>query len=158
MKQAMHDDTITTSDLSEQQIGDSYEKLTLDKANVSYEIIWLERDLEEYMKWFPWMVELEAKRKHLVFLERFMAEQKEILLEKMLRNGIKSIETIKQKFTAKLNPGSVKIIDEKIIPEAFFNIPKPVINKILIKEALKEWQVVPGCELDKSHSLVITPK
>jgi hypothetical protein len=56
----------------------------------------------------------------------------------MMENGLKTVETLKQRFTVKQNPPSVTIIDENMIPQNFKKLQtKVVVDKTAIKKAIQ---------------------
>jgi hypothetical protein len=59
----------------------------------------------------------------------------------------------------KQSAGSVNIVDEAQIPALFIKekITKSV-DKVAIKNAMKDGKEVPGAELVQSYSLVVSPK
>jgi len=58
-------------------------------------------------------------------------------------------------FAIQKNPPSVKIHDEKLIPEQFFIPVEPKIDKKTLKEMLQEGAEIPGAELVQGEGLRI---
>lgn len=58
-------------------------------------------------------------------------------------------------FSIQKNPAALDIVDESIIPEIFFTIPQPVLDKAIIKEQLKLGFEIPGAQLTQGESLRI---
>lgn len=105
-----------------------------------------------------WM-EVEELKSQLALEQQKEEEAKQHIIEGMLANWIKSVDFVNQKVTVKTNPGSVNVINEGLIPTLFVKekITKSV-DKIAIKNAIKEWIEVPWAELVQTYSLVISPK
>ena len=130
-------------------------ELQLKRSSLQLEVQKAELALHETEEWKT----LEAKQKELAQYTQMEEQAKDFILEWMLNNNLKVIEFTNQRFTVKTNPPSVKIIDEELIP-AEYKVEKVTVSvdKKKIKDAIKNWGIVDGAELDCSHSLVITPK
>lgn len=104
-------------------------------------------------------IEVEELKSQLALEQQKEEEAKQHIIDGMLANWIKSVDFVNQKVTVKTNPGSVNIIDEAQIPTLFIKekITKSV-DKVAIKNAIKEGVEVPGAELVQSYSLVVSPK
>lgn len=84
-------------------------------------------------------------------------------LRNYLKDGLKlakvdKIDTPYFRIKIALNPPSVKIEDESLIPDAFKTDPeppKPMPNKSLIAQALKDGFQVPGCSLVRGERVDI---
>ena len=77
-------------------------------------------------------------------------------LEKSMQDaGMKKIKGQLFSFNIQKNPPSVHIVDESVIPEIFFTIPQPVLDKAIIKEQLKLGFEIPGAQLTQGESLRI---
>lgn len=65
--------------------------------------------------------------------------------------GRKSYEGPEGVFSRRRTPPKVEIIDETLIPPAFFTVPKPPEprpDKVAIKRALGDGAIIAGCRLD----------
>lgn len=88
---------------------------------------------------------LEANTKRL----KLYAEQS------MLDAGVKKSKGALFTFSIQKNPAALDIVDEKMIPKAYFTTPQPVIDKAAIKEELKLGHEIPGAQLTQGESLRI---
>lgn len=68
--------------------------------------------------------------------------------------GTKKMQTELFTFSLVTNPPSVVIDDEKLVPKKYI-IKKPQIDKVAIKEALKQGVKVRSCRLESGESLRI---
>lgn len=104
-------------------------------------------------------IEVEELRSQLALEQQKEEEAKQHIIDGMLANWIKSVDFVNQKVTVKQSAGSVNIIDEAQIPTLFIKekITKSV-DKVAIKNAIKDGKDVPGAEIVQSYSLVVTPK
>lgn len=104
-------------------------------------------------------IEVEELKSQLALEQQKEEEAKQHIIDGMLANWIKSVDFVNQKVTVKQSAGSVNIIDEAQIPALFIKekITKSV-DKIAIKNAIKDGKEVPGAEIVQSYSLVVTPK
>lgn len=104
-------------------------------------------------------VEVEELKSKLALEQQKEEEAKQHIIEGMLAKWIKSVDFVNQKVTVKQSAGSVNVIDETLIPALFVKekITKSV-DKVAIKNAIKDGKDVPGAEIVQSYSLVITPK
>lgn len=129
--------------------------LQLKRANAQAELMSLQSMLYQsdlYRK-------VQEKELEVKNLETQEEEMKDNILNWMMENGLKTVETLKQRFTVKQNPPSVTIIDENMIPQNFKKLQtKVVVDKTAIKKAIQAWEDVVWAELSCGYSLVITPK
>lgn len=129
--------------------------LQLKRANAQAELMTLQSELYQsdlYKK-------VKDKELEVKGLEMQEEEMKDNILNWMMENGLKTVETLKQRFTVKQNPPSVTIIDENMIPQNFKKLQtKVVVDKTAIKKAIQAWEDVVWAELSCGYSLVITPK
>lgn len=104
-------------------------------------------------------LEVEELKSQLALEQQKEEDAKQHIIDGMLANWIKSVDFVNQKVTVKQSAGSVNIIDEAQIPTLFIKekITKSV-DKVAIKNAIKDGKDVPGAEIVQSYSLVITPK
>lgn len=104
-------------------------------------------------------IEVEELKSQLALEQQKEEEAKQHIIDGMLANWIKSVDFVNQKVTVKQSAGSVNIVDEAQIPALFIKekITKSV-DKVAIKNAIKDGNDVPGAEIVQSYSLVITPK
>ena len=77
-------------------------------------------------------------------------------LEKSMQDaGMKKIKGQLFSFNIQKNAPSVEVLDDSVIPEIFFTIPQPVLDKTIIKEQLKLGFEIPGAQLTQGESLRI---
>lgn len=88
---------------------------------------------------------LEANTKRL----KLYAEQS------MLDAGIKKSKGALFTFSIQKNPPSLEVSNDSVIPEIFFTEQQPLLDKALLKEALKDGQVIDGAYLVQKESLRI---
>ncbi len=83
---------------------------------------------------------------------------KEYLLSSMLAAGIRTVESPYFKLSIAKNPGAVVVDCESVIPADYFRQPEtppPVLDKNLIKQAIKDGYDVPGVHIEQSERLEI---
>lgn len=136
-------------------VADGIFDIQLQKGKLTIEVQEAERALKETEAYKL----LEQKKSELAEYEAKEEHIKQVILDGMMDNNLKSIEFTYQKFTVKSNPPSVKIIDEELIPAEYKNEKVTVtVDKKKIKDAIQNWWIVDGAELTCGHTLLITPK
>lgn len=119
------------------------------------ELLNFERELQE-TEFYKMIVE---KRKQVEFLEKKETETKSQIVNWMLAYHVKSLEFENQKFTVKKNPWSLVIHNTDLIPEEFKKEKTEiVIDKKAIKEKITNGEIIEGCEITNSYSLIITDR
>lgn len=106
--------------------------------------------------------QIEAHAKAMTDRAKAMKNRAE-RLRNYLKDGLKlakvdKIDTPYFRIKIALNPPSVKIEDESLIPDAFKTDPeppKPMPNKELIKRAISDGFQVPGCSLVRGERIDI---
>jgi phage shock protein A len=88
-------------------------------------------------------------------LEANTKRLKQYAEQSMQDAGMKKIKGALFTFSIQKNPAALDIVDEKMIPKAYFTIPQPVIDKAAIKEELKLGHEIPGAQLTQGESLRI---
>lgn len=88
-------------------------------------------------------------------LEANTKRLKQYAEQSMLDAGIKKSKGQLFTFSIQKNPPSVDIVDESLIPEIFFDQPKPVLNKKLLLGELKNGFEYEGVQLKQGESLRI---
>lgn len=101
--------------------------------------------------------ELQAREKAMQSRHEAL---KKYLLDNMQQNNITRLEALDLSFVASVqnNPPSVVIDDESAIPADYWRIPPmpaPVVDKTLIKSAIKDGFEVAGAHLTTTQRLVI---
>lgn len=97
--------------------------------------------------------------KQLQEMEEREEQEKQYIIDYMLANNIKSMNT--QEFTFKIkNNGrdSVVIEDENIIPQEFFRIKKEVDKLGILKQYRETGVLIPGINILKSEKWVLDVK
>lgn len=136
-------------------VADGIFDIQLQKGKLTIEVQELEKSLRESEVYKL----LEQKKAELAEYEAKEEHIKQVILDWMIDNDLKSIEFTYQKFTVKSNPPSVKIIDEELIPAEYKNEKVTVtVDKKKIKDAIQNGWIVDGAELTRWHTLLITPK
>ena len=136
-------------------VADGIFDIQLQKGKLTIEVQEAEKALRESEAYKL----LEQKKAELAEYEAKEEHIKQVILDWMINNDLKSIEFTYQKFTVKSNPPSVKIIDEELIPAEYKNEKVTVtVDKQKIKDAIKNGGIVDGAELTCWHTLLITPK
>lgn len=81
---------------------------------------------------------------------------KSALLEAMEVYGIEKVETPIMKLSVRLNPESVDLVNQYLIPNEFFKEKTTTtIDKVAIKKAIQEGHEVPGALLIRNKSIQI---
>ncbi|WP_404988199.1 siphovirus Gp157 family protein [Clostridium culturomicium] len=95
---------------------------------------------------------LASKRKSL--------ESRSKYLKEYLEGAMRAVDKPKIKgklfsFNIQKNPPSIDVLDECLVPEEFFNIPAPVLDKKAVLARLKAGEEIPGVAIKQSESLRI---
>lgn len=95
---------------------------------------------------------LADKRK---VLENKILNVKEYLQHEMEFAGIDKVKRPTLTVSIQLNPPSVEVFDESVIPSTYM-VPQPEkIDKKAILKALKDGEEIPGCEIHQTRGLRI---
>lgn len=102
---------------------------------------------------------LKAEEKRLAerrkTMENGIKRMKLSMHDAMSSTGEKKIKGEKFTFTIQKNPPSLKVVDESLIPEIFFDEPKPILNKKLLMESIKGGFEYEGAQITQGESLRI---
>lgn len=88
-------------------------------------------------------------------MENGIKRMKENMQYAMSSTGDRKIKGEKFTFTVQKNPPSLKIVDESLIPDFLFTQPKPILDKKVLMETLKNGIDVPGAQISQGESLRI---
>ena len=89
-------------------------------------------------------------------LEKKINHMREYLRANLEKSGIKKIDAPDISISMQKNPYKVVITNENEIPEDFIDTKETkAVNKEKIKEALKNGEEVPGCELVQENRITI---
>ena len=89
-------------------------------------------------------------------LEKKINHMREYLRGNLEKSGIKKIDAPDISISMQKNPYKVVITNENEIPEDFIDTKETkAVNKEKIKEALKNGEEVPGCELVQENRITI---
>lgn len=95
---------------------------------------------------------LANKRKALenraLSLKGYLQQQLEVI-------GLEKIKRPLFTIAIQNNPPGVNVLDEKAIPEEYWILPEPKLDKQSILKRLKEGESVPGCEMKQTKGLRI---
>ncbi|MDP4087361.1 MAG: siphovirus Gp157 family protein [Bacillota bacterium] len=95
---------------------------------------------------------LADKRKAL---ENKVSSIKEYLQHEMEFAGLDKVKRPTLTVSIQLNPPSVTVLDESLIPDTYMIPVAPKLDKKSILKALKDGEEVPGCDIEQSKSLRI---
>ena len=138
-----------------QTVGENFRTLQTKRAKAQMEL----RDLEMELQQTEFRQKIQEKKREVAEREEKENATKQMIVNGMLQNQLKSIEFTFQKFTVKKNPWSLVIEDETKIPNEFKKEKtEVVIDKKAIKEKIANGENVDGAKITFSHSLIITPK
>lgn len=82
----------------------------------------------------------------------------EYILRSMIATGIEKIQSPWFQLAVRKNPPAVDVFDPKQVPDDYWREPPPpekVIDKALIKQAIKDGFNVPGAKLTQGHRLEV---
>lgn len=87
--------------------------------------------------------------------ENAIKRMKENMQFAMVTAGQTKVKGEKFNFNVQKNPPSLKVVDETLVPEIFFEQPEPVLNKKLLLSALKDGHKYEGVEIEQGESIRI---
>ena len=148
-------DKLHDLDLPEEVIADTLEGLGGDLQEKSVNVAKYFRNLEAMAD------QIRQAETHMVArrkaIEKRAENLKHYLKENMERAGISKVECQWFVISIKQNPESVQVDDESLIPLDYFKeIPAIYqLDKVLVKSALRDGYLVPGCHLSRGTRLEI---
>jgi len=80
---------------------------------------------------------------------------KEAIYQHMQDTGKRKVDGTLFKFSIAKSPPSLEVLDDTVIPQQYFNIPAPVLDKKAILLDLKAEKEVPGVTIKQGESLRI---
>ena len=95
---------------------------------------------------------LNARKKTI---EENITAMKTRLQEAMIATGQRKLKTNLFSFTVRKNAPALTVTDEDKIPERYWVLPEPVLDKAALKDDLKSGQEIPGATLTQGESLQI---
>lgn len=95
---------------------------------------------------------LQARKKSI---EDNAGKLKTRLQEAMTATGQRKLKTNLFSFTVRKNAPALTVTDEDKIPERYWVLPEPVLDKTALKDDLKAGQEIPGVTLTQGESLQI---
>lgn len=148
-------DKLHDLDLDEQTISDTLEGLCGDIQEKSTNVAKYFRNMESDADRIEEAAKIMMARAKSV--RKRSANLKDYLLSNMEKAGISKIESPWFVISIKQNPESVSVEDESIIPRDYFKeIPVSYqLDKVLVKQAIKDGFSVNGCHLSRSTRLEI---
>jgi hypothetical protein len=143
-------------DLDEQTFADTLDSISGDLETKCMNTAFVARNLEATAE------QIKAHAKEMTERAKAM-ENRAALIRTYLLDGLTlaqrdKIETPYFKIKIALNPPSVQIADEALVPDAYKTDPeppKPQPDKAMIKKAIQEGFEVPGCSLVRGRRLDI---
>ena len=125
------------------------DKMILD---IQYQIKNLEEELYNTTLW----KNIQEAKAILNETRLSIEKEKEITMEIMLEKWLKKVEMFDRVFTLKESPWAIKVTDENLIPEKYFvEKVSRQLDKAKLKEWIKDWDIVPWANIEKSYSLII---
>jgi len=88
-------------------------------------------------------------------MENGIKRMKESMHFAMSSTNQQKVKGEKFTFTVQKNPPSLKVVDESLIPEIFFDEQKPTLNKKLLMESIKDGFEYEGAQISQGESLRI---
>lgn len=148
-------DKLHDCDLDEQTILDTLEGESGDLVEKGKNVAAVFRNLESDAKQIKEAEQQLADRRKAI--EKRAASLKEYLKTNMELSGIQKIECPWFVVSIAQNPEAVTVDDESAIPRDYFKeIPASfVLDKVLLKQAIKDGYTVPGAHLSRGTSLRI---
>ncbi|MHB8916295.1 MAG: siphovirus Gp157 family protein [Thiobacillus sp.] len=149
-------DELYNLDLDEQTLSDTLEAARFPVEQKAVNVAMVIRNFEAHSAAIKAQEEAMAARRKAS--EKRAAWLKEYLLSNMLAAGICKVESPYFKLSIAKNPGAVVVDCESAIPADYFKQPEtppPVLDKNLVKQAIKDGYEVPGCHIEQSDRLVI---
>lgn len=131
-----------------------YQKRAISIQELDLEIAKTEMELKNA----PLYKKLNELKEKQEFLKKEEEEQKALIKAEMERTGTKKIENQNFTLTLKESVGSLKVEDESVIDEKYFRIKKE-LDKTSLKNDIKAGVVeYPWVSIQKTTTLLITPK
>ena len=96
--------------------------------------------------------EMASRRKSI---ERKMDWMKNYLLQNMERTGITKIESPYFVISLRENPESLIVESDAEVPDEYWKVPAPTLDKAGLKKDIQLGLVVPGCRLERKKSIRI---
>lgn len=148
-------DQLTDMDLPAEVVADTMESITLPFEQKATSVAASLRNLEATAEQIKAAEAEMAKRRKA--MENRAAHLRDYLLAQMQRAGVSKIESLMFRIALRNNPESVVIDSEAQIPADYLReIPaQQVVDRTLIKAALKEGFDVPGARLERGVRLEI---
>ena len=148
-------DKLHDLDMDEQTIADTLEGISGDLQEKSVNVAKYFRNMEADADKIEEAAKAMMDRARAI--RKRSASLKQYLHTNMERAGITKIESPWFVLSIKTNPASVKIDDESLIPDDYMReIPaKFEADKKLIKSAMDEGYIVPGCHIERATRLEI---
>lgn len=147
---------LEASDLDQQTIADTLEAESFDFEEKCKAVGYVVKEFESkimsledaYDEMWQRKVRFENKRKSLL----------EYLQACMTIAGVRKVEGLEFDIVIKKNPHAVQIIDDGLVPEAYWKIPEPEparLDKRRLLKDLKDGKNVPGCQLEQTERVEI---
>ncbi len=148
-------DKLHDAEIDEQTIADTLEGIGGDLQEKSVSVAKYIKNLESDAEQIKQAEQQMAERRKA--LEKRAESIKHYLHSNMEKAGITKIECPWFVLSIKNNPEAVQIVDEESIPRDYFKeIPASfVLDKTLVKQAIKDGFDVPGCHLSRGTRLEI---
>ena len=94
----------------------------------------------------------DLKASRCAYIERIDAS----VLAWLQMNGLQNMVLPHHTISVRINPPSVKVLDEAIIPDQYWKVKETrSIDKIALKEELKQGIIIDGCTLTQTQRLVV---
>lgn len=147
---------LEASDLDEQTIADTIEAESFDFEKKCLATGYIVKEFEgkilalenAYDEMWQRKVRFENGRKNLL----------KYLQTCMTIAGVKKVEGLEFDVAIRKNPQAVQVIDDGLVPEAYWKIPEPQPAKLdkrqLLKD-LKDGKIIPGCQLEQTERVVV---
>jgi hypothetical protein len=143
-------------DLDEATLADTLESISGDLETKAMNTAFVARNLEASAD------QIEAHAKAMIeratALKNRAGRIRQYLLDGLTLAQVEKVDTPYFRIKIALNPPSVQIADESLIPDAYKTEPeppKPMPDKSLIKKAILDGFEVPGCSLVRGRRLDI---
>jgi hypothetical protein len=144
---------IETGDYTEEQFADTIESINLALEDKLKGYAMVIRNIESDIDGLKTEEKrLSERRKSL---ENGVKRLKTSIEDSMLKVGTKKIKTELFSFNIQKNPPSVEVLNDSEIPESYFTVPAPVLDKKAILADLKNGAEVPGVQMKQGESLRI---
>jgi hypothetical protein len=143
-------------DLDDQTFADTLEAISGDLETKCMQTAFVARNLEATAAQIKEAAKVMTERAKA--LENRAERIRKYLLDGLTLAQVEKVDTPYFRIKIALNPPSVQIADESLIPDAYKTEPeppKPMPDKKLIAAALKDGFEVPGCSLVRGRRLDI---